>query len=272
MRNIELTLGEPNNYFVKEAFNTLRTNILFSGKQVKVILVTSCLAHEGKTTVSFEMARSLAEANKKVLLIDADLRKSVTASRYTKERGIAGLSQVLSGQVDLNAATYRTQILGMDMIFAGPFPPNPAELVGSPSFKEILDTVRDHYDYIIIDAPPLGLVIDAAIMATVCDGAVIVLNQGTVKYRLAQNVKNQLSKSGCRILGVILNQTQKSRRALGNKGYYEKYSEYYGAERSNGVGNTASVSPTAMRRPIQQPATQARPASPTQPVRPIDKK
>ena len=146
MRTIELTLGEPNNYFVKEAFNTLRTNILFSGKQVKVILVTSCLAHEGKTTVSFEMARSLAEANKRVLLIDADLRKSVTASRYTKERGIAGLSQILSGQVERTNATYGTQLTGLDMIFAGPFPPNPAELVGNPSFKELLDEVRGLYD------------------------------------------------------------------------------------------------------------------------------
>ena len=232
MRTIELNLGETNNYFVREAFNTLRTNILFSGKQVKVIVVTSCFAHEGKTTVSFEMARSLADANRKVLLIDADLRKSVTASRYTKERGIAGLSQILSGQVEADFATYHTQIPGMDMIFAGPFPPNPTELVGSPAFKELLDGVRDSYDYIIIDAPPLGLVIDAAVMASVCDGAVIVINQGTVKYRIAQDVKNQLAKSGCRILGVVLNQAQRKKRGIKNQreAYYGRYGEYYAHE------------------------------------------
>ena len=231
MRNIVMDFGDTGNYFVKEAFSTLRTNISFSGRNVKVIVVTSCVAHEGKTTVSFEMAKSLAEANKKVLIIDADLRKSVTVSRYTKERGVCGLSQVLSGQISLDQAIYRTQVLGLDIVFAGPYPPNPAELVGCPVFKEILDSVRDDYDYIIVDAPPLGLVIDAAIMASVCDGAVIVINQGTVKYRMAQNVKEQLSKSGCRILGVVLNQTQRQkRRVRSDSSYYSHYGEYYSAE------------------------------------------
>ena len=231
MRNIVLDFGDTSNYFVKEAFSTLRTNILFSGKNVKVIVVTSCMAHEGKTTVSFEMSKSLAEANKKVLIIDADLRKSVTVSRYTKERGVCGLSQVLSGQISLDQAIYRTQIPGLDIVFAGPYPPNPAELVGCPVFKEILDSVRDDYDYIIVDAPPLGLVIDAAIMASVCDGAVVVINQGTIKYRMAQDVKEQLSKSGCRILGVILNQTQRKKRGVRNQSaYYSHYGEYYSAE------------------------------------------
>lgn len=232
MRTIELDFGDTSNYFVREAFNTLRTNILFSGRDVKVIIVTSCMAHEGKTTVSFEMSKSLAEANKKVLVIDADLRKSVTVSRYTKERGVCGLSQILSGQVALEQAIYRTQVPGLDIVFAGPYPPNPAELVGCPVFKEMLDCVRDAYDYIIIDAPPLGLVIDAAIMASVCDGAVVVINQGMIKYRVAQDVKEQLSKSGCRILGVILNQTQRKKRGVRGQSsaYYSHYGEYYNSE------------------------------------------
>ncbi len=248
MRTIELTLGEPNHYFIREAFNTLRTNILFSGKNIKVILVTSCVAHEGKTTVSFEMSKSLAESNKKVLFVDADLRKSVTVSRYTKERGINGLSQILSGQIDLNQSVYRTQIEGLDMIFAGPFPPNPTELVGSPVFKELLDCVRDAYDYIIIDAPPLGLVIDAAVMASVCDGALLVINQGSIKYRVAQNVKAQLAKSGCRILGVVLNQTQRKKHSIrgSRDAYYSRYSygEYY---QINGASQSTSASQTQHR-------------------------
>lgn len=255
MRTIELDFGDLNNYFVREAFNTLRTNILFSGKDVKTIIVTSCVAHEGKTTVSFEMAKSLAEADKKVLLIDADLRKSVTVSRYTKERGVNGLSQILSGQVDLEQSVYRTQVDGLDTIFAGPYPPNPAELVGSPVFKELLDCVRDAYDYIIVDAPPLGLVIDAAVMASVCDGAVIVINQGNIKYRLAQNVKAQLAKSGCRILGVVLNQTQRKKRSVHSKqsGYYASYGDYYGTEAQAGTAK-----PNAM--PAGQAAAKGAPA------------
>ena len=268
MKTIEINWGEPNSYFVREAFNTLRTNILFSGKSVKTILVTSCVAHEGKTTVSFEMARSLAENNKKVLLIDADLRKSVTVSRYTRERGINGLSQILSGQVGLEQSVYRTQLAGLDVIFAGPFPPNPAELVGSPTFKELLDCVRDAYDFIIIDAPPLGLVIDAAVMASVCDGAVIVINQGTVKYRVAQDVKAQLTKSGCRILGVVLNQTQRRRRSIrgSRDAYYTRYGYgQYGAELEHSAAPAPSRQPHPARpaaaaqqqRPPQRPAADA---------------
>ena len=121
-------------------------------------------------------------------------------------------------------------------MFAGPYPPNPAELVGCPVFKEILDSVRDDYDYIIVDAPPLGLVIDAAIMASVCDGAVIVINQGVIKHRIAQDVKAQLSKSGCRILGVVLNQTQRKKRGVRGQSpaYYSHYGEYYSADAVKG--------------------------------------
>ena len=229
MKTIELIVEESQNYFMREAFNTLRTNILFSGKDVKTIVITSCMAHEGKTTVSFETSKSLAESGKKVLLVDADLRKSVMVSRYTKDRGITGLSHLLSGQVTAEQAICKTQVAGLDVIFAGPYPPNPTELVGSPAFKEFIDTQRDHYDYIIVDAAPLGLVIDAAVMASVCDGAVIVINAGTIKYRMAQGVKAQLQKSGCKILGVVLNQVSRKGASSNGSYYSAKYSaEYYG--------------------------------------------
>jgi capsular exopolysaccharide synthesis family protein len=269
MRTIELLIEEEQNYFMREAFNTLRTNILFSGKDVKTIVVTSCMAHEGKTTVSFETSKSLAESGKRVLLVDADLRKSVMVSRYTKDRGIMGLSQLLSGQVSPENAIYKTQIEGLDIIFAGPYPPNPTELVGSPAFKELLDSQRNKYDYIIVDAAPLGLVIDAAVMASVCDGAVIVINAGTIKYRVAQGVKAQLQKSGCKILGVVLNQV--SRKGSSGGGYYSaKYSsEYYGYHEN---ASAAHAQQQKNARPAVVPAsgTQVRrPQAPT--ARPINK-
>lgn len=208
MNTIELLL-EDNKYFIKEAFNTLRTNILFSGKGTKTIVVTSCFAHEGKSTVSLEMSHSLADAGKRVLLIDADLRKSVMATKLTNERGICGLSQMLSGQIEPQKGIYHTQIERLDVVFSGPFPPNPTELVGLDTFKDFLNSVRNEYDYIIIDAPPLGLVIDAAVIAGFCDGAIMVINKGTVKHRVARAVKEQLTKSGCKLLGVVLNQVDK---------------------------------------------------------------
>lgn len=251
MRKIELTSVEQNNYFMREAFNTLRTNILFSGKDIKTIVITSCMAHEGKSTISFETCRSLAESGKKVLLVDADLRKSVLASRITKERGITGLSQLLSGQIATEQTIYNTQIEGLDIIFAGPYPPNPTELVGSPAFKELIDSQRDCYDYIIVDAPPLGLVIDAAVMATVCDGAVMVINTGNIKYRMAQGVKEQLEKSGTRILGVVLNQVDRKHGTASRDTYYgSKYeASYYGyhegASQKSVRPNSSSVQRTS---------------------------
>ncbi len=269
MKTIEIKHNEQDNYFMREAFSTLRTNILFSGKDVKTVIVTSCFAHEGKTTVSFNLCVSLAGAGKRVLLVDADLRKSAFVTRYTKEKGVLGLSQVLSGQVEADNAIYPTSVPGLDVIFTGPFPPNPAELVGSAAFRELLAEKRPLYDYIIIDAPPLGLVIDAAVMASVCDGAVLVINTGTVKRRVALDVKAQLEKSGTRLMGVVLNQVQKkSGRAAMSGG--QRYSHYYSYEHSmpeSSAGAKASPvaggSATTVRRPSVPTAPSAGTSRPT---------
>lgn len=268
MKKIELQLDEQasSNYFVREAFNSLRANVLFSGKHVKVIVVTSCYAHEGKTSVSFDLCRNLAESGKKILLVDADLRKSVVVSRYTKERGVYGLSQILSGQVEASEAIYSTNVEGMDIVFAGPYPPNPTELVGSPSFKEFLNEEREKYDYIIIDAPPLGLVIDAAVMSSVCDGAILVINIGHVKYRVAQGVKAQIEKSGCKILGVVLNQVDRKRSLKKDDSYYSAYVSGKGGEYSSEM--KTSVRPATSTAPAQRTASHpttgaSRPARPT---------
>ncbi|HBF14551.1 MAG TPA: tyrosine protein kinase [Clostridiales bacterium] len=228
MRTIELILEDNKDYGTREAFNTLRTNILFSGRDVKTILITSSVAGEGKSTIAFETAVGLARTGKKVLLIDADLRKSAYASRYTKETGLTGLSQYLSGQLELDGVLFATQIPTLNVIFSGPFPPNPTELVGSSAFGELLNAEREHYDYILIDTPPLGLVIDAAVMATACDGAVLVVGAGTVSYHTAQRVTEQLKKSGCRILGAVLN---RNRRGKHSKSKY--YTSYYGKYAEN---------------------------------------
>lgn len=270
MKTIELIYDTSENYFVKEAFNTLRTNLIFSGKGIKTVVITSCFAHEGKSTVSFELAHSLAEAGKHVLLVDADLRKSVMVTRHTKERGVCGLSQLLSGQVALENAIYHTQTEGMDVVFAGPYPPNPTELIGQPAFKEFLRDVRDAYDYVLIDAPPLGLVIDAAVIGSSCDGSIMVVNAGQVKYRIARNVKEQLEKSGCKVLGVVLNQANR-RRSSGNGFYQSKYQAYQAYQHHGPTAQSAPQRPAPQGRPAQgsaarpapnaqRPAPQSRPA------------
>lgn len=225
MKTIELILDEKisSNYYMKEAFNSLRANILFSKKDVKTIVLTSCLAHEGKSSVCFELCRSLAEAGKKILLVDADMRKSVMITRYTNNKGLYGLSHLLSGQIEAEEAICKTNVANLDIVFAGPYPPNPTELIGSPAFEEFLNAYRDAYDYIIVDAPPLGLVVDAAVISNVCDGSVLVVNVGHIKYRMAQNVIAQLEKSGRKILGVILNQVDRKKTI---KSEYSLYAAY----------------------------------------------
>lgn len=222
---IYLDRKETKDYQYDESIKTLRTNIQFSGRNLKVIMMTSSVPNEGKSEISFSLASSLAQLDKKVLLIDADIRKSVFVSRYHLGKAVDGLSQYLSGQKKAEEVIYKTNVTNLDMIFAGPFCPNPAELLEEPHFGMLLTKEREEYDYIIIDTPPMSNLIDGAIISQHCDGAVIVIESGAISYRILQKVKAQLSKSGCRILGAVLNKV--NIHEGGYYHYYGKYREYY---------------------------------------------
>lgn len=216
---IKLKLGDIDNYFVREAYRVLRTNILFCGPDIKTIVITSPLMNEGKTTVSLHLGASLAELGKRVLVMDTDMRKSVMAGRESNVKNVVGLSEMLTEQCALASAIYPTQMNNLNVMFAGQFPPNPAELLSGQRFAKLMEVVREIYDYVIIDTPPLGMVVDAAIVATKCDGAAILLGGGAHVPQV-QEVVDMLKKSGCSLLGVILN------RAGKGGGRYEKYSKY----------------------------------------------
>ncbi len=207
-----------------EAIKAFRTNVQFCGADVRVICMTSCQAAEGKSTISIELAIALAEAGKKVLFIDADLRLSNIAGRYSITQKTAGLSQYLSGMNTIEEVLYATDIPKFHMILAGPQAPNPAELLGGKLFADSLKSLRSIYDYIIIDTPPVGEVIDAAVVATNCDGAIMVMYSGRDNLKFAKNVIKQLEKSGCRILGSVLNGIKVSNQ----RGYYKDYGYGYG--------------------------------------------
>ena len=208
-----------------EAYKTLRTNISFSGDDIRVIALTSSIPNEGKSVVAFNLANSLAEDGKKVLYIDADIRKSVTVVRYGVDIETKGLTHYLSGQAKLDQIIYETNIDNLSIVFTGQTAPNPSELLGNDRFKKMLEQEREDFDYVIIDCPPLGSVIDAAIVAKECDGAIIVIETDNASYKIVQRVKKQLDQSGCRILGAVLNKVE-----MGGKGYYGKgyYGNYYG--------------------------------------------
>ena len=228
MESIEVKIP-PLDRRTEEAFKTLRTNLQFCGKDIKSIALTSCTPNEGKTSVSLQLARSLSENGKRVLFIDGDLRKSVLLSRCQIDQTVKGLSHYLSGQCAFTEAVYMTNVRNLHMIFAGPVPPNPAELLGSNAFKIVIEKMKTVYDYIIIDTPPLGSVIDAAVIANECDGSILVVKSGEISRRFARKIVDQLRMADCPILGAILNSVDMKKNSYGN--YYGKYyGKYYGQE------------------------------------------
>ena len=228
-------------YDVNEAMKLLRTNLQFCGKDKKVIMITSTLADEGKSTVSMNLCRSLAQLGSRVVLLDADMRKSVLADRFTKERNLPGLSHLLSGRNGLEDVLMETDMDNFHMILAGRVPPNPAELLSSARMQKLIEICREEFDYVIVDCPPINLVVDAAIVAPLCDGIVMVVSSGNVPYRLAQGALDQLQATGCPVLGAVLNMVdQKNEKYYYRKGYYSKgyYQKYYG---ESGPRNTRKM-------------------------------
>ena len=230
MKKVNLSI-EKKSYATREAVRTLRTNLQFCGDDKRVILVTSCVPGEGKTSVSVSLAESIADMGKSVILVDADIRKSVMASRLGITGVEKGLSHFLSGQCVLADVIVATNIPKFHILLSGPQAPNPTELLESKRFSGMLESMKNVYDYIIIDCPPLGVVIDAAIVGRLSDGAIMVVEAGKTKYRLAQNVKGQLENSGASVLGVVLNKVEQKNQ----KRYYNKY---YGSYKYEGYYRT----------------------------------
>ena len=195
MKRVTLKKREMS-YAMTEELNTLRTNIQFSGVDKKVIVMTSSFSGEGKSTITYQLAKSLAELGKRVLLID--------------------------GQCSLSEAVYATESSRLHILFAGPVPPNPTELLSGELFKDTLNSFRDIYDYIFIDCAPVGMVIDAAIVAKCSDAAIMMIESGAVKRKLALEAKEKLETAGCPILGVVLNKVERK-----SGGYYRKYYKKY---------------------------------------------
>lgn len=220
---IKIISKVPSYYDINEAFKTLRTNLFFAGENVKVVTLTSSDPDEGKSTVSLELAKSISQVEKKVLYIDADMRKSNFADKIVSSGNIRGLSHYLSSSISIEDVIYPTQYPCLDVICSGPFPPNPVELLDSAKFRRLIKTLREVYDYVIIDTPPLGSVVDAAIMAAESDGVILVTASGNLTHRAAKEAKAKLERiKGCRIIGAILNKVD-----VNYKSHYSYYKQYY---------------------------------------------
>lgn len=228
MQQVNLEKVQRLNFRSNESYKSLRTNIQFCGNDIRMICFTSCMPNEGKSSVSFNLAVSFAETGKNVIFIDADLRRSSTVGRYKPDKGVLGLTHFLSGQNFFEEILYASNIPNLDIIFTGPIPPNPTELLESEIFLLMIQELRDKYDYIFIDTPPLGSVIDSAIVAQKCDGVILVIEAKAINYKFAQKVKLQLEKGNCRILGAVLNKVKTNNNQYSYYGRkYKKYKDSY---------------------------------------------
>lgn len=226
MRKVAIKDIRKQDYFYSEAIKTLRTNIQLSGKSIKTILVTSCFPNEGKSDVALSLVQELSSIGKKVLLIDGDIRKSDFVIRLGIEQEVIGLSQFLSGQAEIKDLICSTNYPNLHIIFGGPVAPNPSGLLSEDLFRTFMKEIRNYYDYIVVDTPPVGGVIDAAVIARYCDGGIFVIEPGVVSYKLAQKCIRQIEKSGCRVIGAVMNKVD-TKRDKYYSSYYKHYGSYY---------------------------------------------
>ncbi len=204
---------------VSEQFRTLRTNIQFTAvdEELQTILITSSGPSEGKSTTAANTAVVFAQQGKRTLFIDADLRRPSSHYAFAFMNTV-GLTNVLTKQTTLEKAVQVVEPLGLDVLTSGPLPPNPAELLASRAMKELINQVKQEYDVIIIDSPPVTAVTDAQVLARECQGVILVVSSGRTQVEDAVKTKDLLEHTGAKILGVVLNN-----KKMKNSSYY-----YYG--------------------------------------------
>lgn len=192
---------------ISEQYRTLRTNIQFSNVdgEMRSLMVTSSKPGEGKSTTIANLAVVFAQQGKRVLLVDADLRKPTVHYTFRLENHI-GLTNVLTKQMSWKSAIHSSDVANLSVLTSGPIPPNPAELLASSFMKELLEELYTQFDVVLFDTPPILAVTDAQIIANLCDGSVLVAHSGQTPIEAAQKSKELLQAAKGKLLGVVLNQ------------------------------------------------------------------
>ncbi len=224
-------------YGAEEALNRLRVNMGFCGDRFKKVIITSSVPNEGKSFIAANLWRMLSEAGMRTVLVDADMRKSVMRSRHqisSLSGDMIGLSHYLAGKVDLGDVLYATNVENGFMLPTVNVITNPAILLQGERFTKLLDQLAVMFECVLIDTPPLNSVADGDYIASHCDGGVLVVRSGSTPRGLVSASLKQLERSGCELMGVVLNRVEMKKSS-----YYYKYSKhnyysyYYGSDGSS---------------------------------------
>ena len=234
-------LTPKSDFFIREAYKTLRTNVSFSltgEEKSKIVLVTSSLQSEGKSITATNLAISYAQTDRKVLLIDCDLRRPKMA-RLLQVSSPVGLSNVLMEPYLIKEALISTGLPNLDVLLSGDIPPNPSELLSSPRMARLLEDVRKNYDIVILDTPPVNMVIDAVVLAPLTDGVLFVVRANQSERGAVIHAVEQLEYAKAKILGFVLNGAALESTNYGyGKHRYRRYRRYgrYGGYGYGGYG------------------------------------
>ena len=232
-----MLLTEKSAFSVQEAYKTLRTNVTFSlpGTDCKCIGITSSTRGEGKSTIAINLAISLAQLSKRVVLIDCDLRLPTVLTKLELDAK-EGLSNYLSGMIDTLPVVTHSKF-NIDIVPSGIIPPDATALIDSKEMQEILKLFRESYDYIIIDFPPINIVSDAALLSNEIDGYLLVIRDNISEYQQVNEALRQLRFSDAKIIGFVYNgKGSQSKYYKYKKGYKKNYyyKNYYYKKSSNG--------------------------------------
>ncbi len=220
MSNLTYNINLYHNPNIEEAYTVLRTNLQYQGieRKIKKVLVTSSGLGEGKTSTAINLCISFAQAGTRVLLIDADLHKPMLI-KHLGSNSFIGITNYVSGNAQIDEIISSTNLDNLFFITCGPKPTKSADILSSKKFAELLDQVEDSFDLIVIDSPPLGKHIDAAILASLVDYALLVVKSNSTDYRNVATAKDQLEMVGMKDIGIVLNKMDKK--------YYKIYTNHY---------------------------------------------
>ena len=217
-------------YALEEALNRLRINISFLGSETKKIMIVSSEPNEGKSFVSMHLWQQMAKAGESAILLDVDMRNSNMVKMYDIKRAdgepMQGMSHFLSGSAEFSEAFFHTDFETADILPNVDNIANPSLLLESSRFEKMLDYSAENYRYVFCDAPPLGLVSDGERIGNYCDGAILCVRGGVTSKSVIKNSMQQLQRSGCPLLGVVLNRVDTSQGGYYNKYYNDKYYSY----------------------------------------------